>query len=89
MRAIDGVRRRGRTGADARCVAVLTNQGRAWSIIKMFDRLGNVAANDDSGDDISTRAYIAREARKPWGIWLADRLDAIEPGHCKAAYDDT
>lgn len=67
--------------------AIFTNQERAWSIIKMFDRLGNVAANDDSGDYISTRAYFARQAGKRWGIWLADALDSIDPGHCQKSYE--
>lgn len=67
--------------------AAVSNQDRAWGIVKMFDRLANVAANDDSGDYISTRAYIARQTGKRWGRWLADALDAIEPGHCLASYE--
>jgi len=66
--------------------AILTAPDRAWSIILMHDRLANVAANDDSGDLISTRAYLARQAGKRWGRWLADALDHIEPRHCLMAF---
>ena len=66
--------------------AILTAPDRAWSIILMHDRLANVAANDDSGDLISTRAYIARQRGKRWGRWLADALDHIEPRHCIQAF---
>lgn len=71
-----------------RCAwAILTNKERAWSIIRMFDRLGNVAANDDSGYYISTRAYIAQHAGKRWGRWLAGMLDAIEKDHCRKSFE--
>lgn len=71
-----------------RCAwAILTNQSRAWSIILMCDRLGNAAANDDSGQLASSRAYLARRDGKRWGKWLADALDAIEPGHCLKSYE--
>lgn len=68
------------------CWAVVTNTERAWSIILMFDRLGNVAANDNSGALISTRAHLARRDGKRWGMLLADALDALDPGHCAASY---
>ena len=67
--------------------AIVSNPVRAWNIALAYDRLANVAANDDSGQWISTRAYIAKIEGKRWGVLMTAALDAIDPGHCKAAYE--
>jgi hypothetical protein len=63
--------------------ALLVNPDRAWSIAKAYDRLGNVVANGDGKETISSRANRARQERRRWGCILCRWLDAIDKDHCR------
>lgn len=65
--------------------AIATAPDRALRIAIGFDQLGNVAANGNEDETISSRAAFARDAGKRWGCVLCRLLDAIDPNHCNKA----
>lgn len=70
------------------CWAILTNPPRAWRIAIGYDQLGNVAANGDEDETISSRAGKARRKGKRWGCVLCKLLEKIDPGHCDRAIEE-
>lgn len=59
--------------------AIAVQSGRAWSIVKAYDRLGNAATGGDPREYISERAWRYRnEAR--WG-WLVGLIELVDRDH--------
>lgn len=74
------------------CVAVLLrylsavttgNHYRAWRIAVGVDQLGNVAANGNEDETISSRAARSQEKGERWACVLCKLLDVLDPDHCK------
>lgn len=60
-----------------------------WGLLVLLDVSVNHLFNGRV-ETISSRAYRARLSGRPWGVWLCNVLDDIDPGHCaRAALDPT
>lgn len=62
---------------------VVYNTDKAWNTSKAFDRTGNVLANGDWQEMISTRAARAMKEGRTWGCILCGILDWMEKDHCE------
>lgn len=61
---------------------VCANPDKAMGIARAFDRVLNVAANGSEAETVSSRAAIARDAKRRWGCVLCKWLDQLDPNHC-------
>jgi hypothetical protein len=68
-------------------VAIFVSPARAWLLAIAFDQLANTAFNGYPDETISSRAHRARSASRRWGCVLCRLLDAIDPHHCKQAFE--
>lgn len=68
-------------------LAALVNSPRAWTLAIAHDQLGNATTGGSPDEMLSSRAWRAAQAGRRWGRVLARVLDAIEPGHCRDAYE--
>lgn len=67
--------------------AVFTSPRRAWRIAVGFDQLGNVAANGNEDETVSSRAGKAARAGRRWACVLCRLLDRLDPGHCEKSIE--
>lgn len=58
------------------------------NLLILVDEAGNTITGGDPGETISSRAYKAQQAGRPWGCILCKFLAWItQTDHCKNAYD--
>lgn len=64
--------------------AILVGSGRAWTLAKAYDQLGNAATGGNEDELISSRAGRQLQSGQPrrWACILCRLLDYIDHDHC-------